>query len=87
MEILAVALTNLAISPQKVNMSESVQKQTIEQSPFSVHKDPHLESYVFVCSTFNSEINIRLNNISYQTIFVNSGSQTNMPLCKQTRPF
>ena len=44
---------------QKVKLSESVQKQAIEQSPFSFHKDPHFD----VGSTFNSVINVRLNII------------------------
>ena len=81
MEIFTVATTNSALfSPKKVNMPKSVQTQTIERGLFDVHKNTHFTSYVcvsYVPATF-SVMNVRSNNILYQTLFVNCVSQTNV---------
>ena len=54
-------------------MPKAVQIQTNEQDLFAVHKNPHFTFYVRVScmrATF-SVMNIRPNNILYQTLFVN----------------
>ena len=72
-----------------MNISKTVQTQAIEQGLFAVHKDPHFTSYIHVSymrAAF-TVMNIRPNNILYQTLFVNCVSQTNVPqkLCKEAR--
>ena len=79
---LTAAATNSALFSKKMNMPKTVQTQTIEQSLFVVHKNPHFPSYyvrVFYMRATFSVINIRPNNILYQALFVYCLSQTNVP--------
>ena len=62
-------------------MPKTVHTHTIEQGPFAVHKNSHFTSFArvsYMRETF-SVMNIRPNNILYQTLFVNCVSQTNVP--------